>query len=109
MGQITSNLPTDLAGSPQAGKIGFVSKPFWTIGETIMSCVHLKKLYELCSAEQLKISGADLVCFVCTQCGEQEVCPTRLMDMSETAADTEPPSKGIGAAAAQAPPEDRPS
>ncbi len=68
-----------------------------------MSCVHLKKLYELCSAEQLKISGADLVRFVCTQCGEQEVCPTRLMDMSETAPDTEPPSKGVGAPAAQAP------
>lgn len=45
-----------------------------------MSCVHLKKLYELCTKEGLKISGADLVHIVCKQCGEQEVCPSRLMN-----------------------------
>lgn len=45
-----------------------------------MSCVHLRKLYELCAKEELKISGADLVRIVCTQCGEQEVCPAIMME-----------------------------
>ncbi len=45
-----------------------------------MSCVHLKKLYELCEQEELRIGGADLVRLVCTQCGEQEVCPSMLME-----------------------------
>jgi hypothetical protein len=45
-----------------------------------MSCVHLKKLYELCSKEEIKISASDLVRIVCTQCNEHEVCPTMLME-----------------------------
>ena len=45
-----------------------------------MSCVHLKKLYELCEKEELKVAAPDLVKFVCTQCGDQEVCPSLLMD-----------------------------
>ncbi|TWU58788.1 hypothetical protein Poly51_15680 [Rubripirellula tenax] len=45
-----------------------------------MSCVHLKKLYELCEKEDLKIGATDLVRLVCNQCGEQEVCPTLLLD-----------------------------
>jgi hypothetical protein len=49
----------------------------------MMSCVHLKKLYELCSQEELKISGSDLVRIVCTQCGEQEVCPSMLLEQYE--------------------------
>jgi hypothetical protein len=44
-----------------------------------MTCVHLKKLYALCEKEQLKLGGADLVRIVCTQCGEQEVCPSMLL------------------------------
>jgi hypothetical protein len=48
-----------------------------------MSCVHLKKLYELCMQEDLKIGGGDLVHFVCKQCGHQEVCPTLLMEEYE--------------------------
>lgn len=48
-----------------------------------MTCVHLKKLYALCQEEQLKIGGADLVRIVCTQCGEQEVCPSMLLEEYE--------------------------
>ena len=48
-----------------------------------MSCVHLKKLYDLCAQEDLKIGGADLVRIVCKQCGEQEVCPSNLVEMDE--------------------------
>ncbi len=48
-----------------------------------MSCVHLKKLYELCAKEELKIGASDLVRIVCKQCNEQEVCPTMLMDNYE--------------------------
>lgn len=55
-----------------------------------MSCVHLKKLYELCAKEELKIGASDLVRIVCTQCNEQEVCPTMLMENYEaTHPDTE--------------------
>ncbi len=48
-----------------------------------MSCVHLKKLYALCVEEELKISGPELIRLVCTQCGEQEVCPSVLMEQYE--------------------------
>jgi len=48
-----------------------------------MTCVHLKKLYALCEKEQLKLGGADLVRIVCTQCGEQEVCPSMLLEEYE--------------------------
>jgi len=48
-----------------------------------MSCVHLKKLYELCAKEEIKIGATDLVRLVCTQCGQQEVCPNALMENYE--------------------------
>ncbi|MCA9134261.1 MAG: hypothetical protein KDA45_13930 [Planctomycetales bacterium] len=68
-----------------------------------MSCVHLKKLYALCTQEELKISGAELVHFVCTQCGEQEVCPSLLMEEYEALQPQEslpPQESGEGSAAA---------
>ena len=61
-----------------------------------MTCVHLKKLYELCQEEQLRIGGADLVHIVCTQCGEQEVCPSMLMEEYE-AQHPDDPNGGNGA------------
>jgi hypothetical protein len=45
-----------------------------------MACIHLQQLYELCHQLDLKVSGSDLVHIVCRQCGEQEVCPSTLMD-----------------------------
>jgi len=48
-----------------------------------MTCTHLKQLYALCEKEQLKIGSADLVRIVCSQCGEEEVCPSMLMEEYE--------------------------
>ena len=45
-----------------------------------MACVHLQQLYNLCRDQKLKLGGADLIRVVCTQCGEQEVCPSTMMD-----------------------------
>jgi hypothetical protein len=47
-----------------------------------MTCVHLRKLYELCQDHDLRIqlTGSDLVRLVCRQCGEREVCPSTLTD-----------------------------
>jgi hypothetical protein len=48
-----------------------------------MTCVHLRKLYDLCTQEDLKIGASDLVHIVCKQCGEQEVCPSLLVEEYE--------------------------
>jgi hypothetical protein len=58
-----------------------------------MTCVHLRQLYKLCQEQDLKLGGSDLIRVVCHQCGEQEVCPSTLMDeydskRSEPAVDT---------------------
>ena len=45
-----------------------------------MTCVHLKKLYQLCQQEGLKLGGSDLIHIVCEQCHEKEVCPSVLVD-----------------------------
>ena len=45
-----------------------------------MTCVHLRELYQLCEQNDLKLGGSDLVRIFCKQCGEQEVCPSMLMD-----------------------------
>jgi hypothetical protein len=45
-----------------------------------MACIHLQKLYKLCQEQDLKLSGSELIRVVCLQCGEQEVCPSMLMD-----------------------------
>jgi hypothetical protein len=48
-----------------------------------MSCVHLRKLYQLCQQEGLKLAGPDLIHIVCEQCGEKEVCPSLMYDQYE--------------------------
>ncbi len=48
-----------------------------------MTCSHLKQLFDLCIEQELKIGSGDLVRIVCTQCGEQEVCPSVLMEEYE--------------------------
>jgi hypothetical protein len=45
-----------------------------------MTCVHLRKLYELCQTHDLKLGGPDLIHIICHECGEKEVCPSGLMD-----------------------------
>jgi hypothetical protein len=45
-----------------------------------MACVHLQQLIQLCEDQKLKLSSSDLIRMVCTQCGEQEVCPSMLTD-----------------------------
>ena len=49
-----------------------------------MTCVHLRKLYQLCQDEDLRLGGTDLIRIVCHQCGEQEVCPSLLTDEYES-------------------------
>jgi hypothetical protein len=45
-----------------------------------MSCVHLRRLYQLCEDENIKLAGTDLLHIVCTQCGVKETCPSMLVD-----------------------------
>ena len=45
-----------------------------------MACIHLQKLYQLCQEQDLKLGGSDLIRVVCRQCGQQEVCPSTLID-----------------------------
>ena len=45
-----------------------------------MACIHLQKLYKLCQEQDLKLGGSDLIRVVCRQCGQQEVCPSTLID-----------------------------
>lgn len=45
-----------------------------------MSCVHLKKLFQLCEEHQIEFSSGDLVHIVCKQCQQQEVCPARSVE-----------------------------
>ena len=45
-----------------------------------MTCVHLRKLYQLCQDNNIRLSGVDLIHILCEECGEKEVCPSVLMD-----------------------------
>lgn len=45
-----------------------------------MICNHLKKLYQLCEDNQLRLASSDLIRVVCRQCDEEETCPSMLMD-----------------------------
>ena len=45
-----------------------------------MTCIHLRQLYDLCQKNDLKLGASDLIRVVCHQCGEQETCPSTLMD-----------------------------
>jgi hypothetical protein len=57
-----------------------------------MTCTHLHDLYQLCRDHQLKIAGSDLIRFVCEKCGEQEVCPSMLLDEYEAHEQETPPA-----------------
>jgi RNase P subunit RPR2 len=49
----------------------------------IMTCKHLKDLYEICQTHRLRLSSTDLIRIVCPQCGIEEVCPSVLMEEYE--------------------------
>jgi hypothetical protein len=49
-----------------------------------MACQHLKELYAICQAHQLKLSSTDLIRIVCPQCGVEEVCPSVLCEEYES-------------------------
>ena len=49
-----------------------------------MACVHLKKLYQLCQEEGLRISSSDLIHFACDQCNVKEVCPSTLVEIQNS-------------------------
>ena len=48
-----------------------------------MACEHLKRLYQLCQQEGLRISSSDLIHFACDQCNVKEVCPSTLVEIQE--------------------------
>lgn len=41
-----------------------------------MTCEHVKQLYQLCQAHNLKLTSGDLIRIVCPQCGVADVCPS---------------------------------
>lgn len=62
-----------------------------------MTCVHLQELYKLCNEHELRLGSSDLIRIVCSQCGEEEVCPSTLSDEYDARhpqADTESASGG---------------
>ena len=61
-----------------------------------MTCVHLKRLYQLCQQQSLRFSSAELVRIVCKECGMEEVCPSTLADEYDAKSvqhGTAPPSR----------------
>ena len=62
-----------------------------------MTCVHLRKLYQLCQDDQIKLSGADLIHIVCEKCGVKEVCPSVLMDEYDSKPHGEVPDQSLPA------------
>jgi hypothetical protein len=60
-----------------------------------MTCVHLRELYSLCQAHDLKITSSDLVRIVCPQCGVVDTCPSILsQDYDRPPGTGEPASAG---------------
>ncbi len=59
-----------------------------TIGEvainTQSTSSSIDETYQLCRDNDVKVGGSDLVRFVCQQCGEQEVCPSVLIEEYES-------------------------
>lgn len=41
-----------------------------------MTCLHLKRLYEVCRTNGLRMSSSDLIHIICPECGVKEVCPS---------------------------------
>lgn len=54
-----------------------------------MPCEHLRKFFQLCQDNELKISSSDVIRITCQKCAEIEVCPDMLTDEYD-ARQTEP-------------------
>jgi hypothetical protein len=52
-------------------------RKFWGAS---MTCVHLQELYKLCQEHELRLGSSDLIRVICSQCREEEVCPSTLTD-----------------------------
>ena len=48
-----------------------------------MTCIHLQQLYQICQANELKISSSDVIRVTCHQCQKVETCPSTLTDEYE--------------------------
>jgi len=60
-----------------------------------MPCHHLREMFEVCRAHNLKLSSSDLIRIVCPACGVTEECPSLLCEEydSQHAGDVEPPQE----------------
>ena len=61
-----------------------------------MTCKHLKDMYEVCQAHQLRLSSTDLIRIVCPQCGVEEVCPSVLSDEYDEYEAKHPEARSVG-------------
>ena len=61
-----------------------------------MTCKHLKDMYEVCQAHQLRLSSTDLIRIVCPQCGVEEVCPSVLSDEYDEYETKHPEAGSVG-------------
>ncbi|MCA9184236.1 MAG: hypothetical protein R3E01_00875 [Pirellulaceae bacterium] len=55
-----------------------------------MTCQHLKKLYQLCQENEIRLAATDLIHIVCRECGETEVCPSMLMEHAAPPDESDP-------------------
>lgn len=46
-----------------------------------MICTHLKQIHVACQTSGFEIGQTDLIRMVCSECGEQEVCPANSVTM----------------------------
>jgi hypothetical protein len=53
-------------------------------GDRTMTCQHLKDLYAMCQAHNLRLSSSELIRIVCTQCGVEDTCPSVLFEEYDT-------------------------
>ncbi len=46
-------------------------------------CEHLKKLFDVCEQNQIRLGSSELIRIVCTQCNREETCPAALLNEIE--------------------------
>jgi len=53
-------------------------------------CEHLRELYQLCEKNKIKLSSSDLIHILCTECNNQETCPSNMVSMEEDESPRQP-------------------